>query len=237
MIKKINIQKIRNFTFRFFCILLALILTQLNTPRAFAAVEDFLDKFAANNIMFYNPDECNGEGNNSGSTVLSGADTKEKIWNFFIGKGLNDIQVAGIMGNALGESGAVITAASNGNYWGIFQFSRQYYDKLWADLDAAGLSEYYQNWQKYGTSDESIPQETKDKLLQIQLDYVWDSNDWEWETHIKTTKTVEEAAEAFLVDFERATCQPGQTWCSPIEHYAPNMGATIPRHQGTQAAC
>lgn len=128
MIKKINIQKIKDFTLRFFCILLALILTQLNTPRAFAAVEDFLDKFAANNIMFYNPDECNGEGNNSGSTVLSGADTKEKIWNFFIGKGLNDIQVAGIMGNALGESGAVITAASNGNYWGIFQFSRQYYD-------------------------------------------------------------------------------------------------------------
>ena len=58
MIKRINIQKIKNFTFRFFCILLALILTQLNTPRTFAAVEDFLDKFAANNIMFYNPDEC-----------------------------------------------------------------------------------------------------------------------------------------------------------------------------------
>ena len=56
MRKKINTQKIKNFTLRLFCILLALILTQLNTPRTFAAVEDFLDKFAANNIMFYNPD-------------------------------------------------------------------------------------------------------------------------------------------------------------------------------------
>ena len=81
MLKKINIQKIKNFTLRLFCILLALILTQLNTPRTFAAVEDFLDKFAANNIMFYNPDECNGEGNNSGSTVLSGDTNAEKVWN------------------------------------------------------------------------------------------------------------------------------------------------------------
>ena len=111
MRKKINIQKIKNFTLRLFCILLALILTQLNTPRTFAAVEDFLDKFAANNIMFYNPDECNGEGNNSGSTVLSGDTNAEKVWNYFIGKGLNDMQVAGIMGNAIGESGAVVTRA------------------------------------------------------------------------------------------------------------------------------
>ena len=87
MRKKINTQKIKNFTFRFFCILLALTLTQLNTPRTFAAVEDFLDKFAANNIMFYNPDECNGEGNSSKDycknvfciIVESGSETNENL--------------------------------------------------------------------------------------------------------------------------------------------------------------
>ena len=230
MRKKINTQKIKNFTFRFFCILLALILTQLNTPRTFAAVEDFLDKFAANNIMFYNPDECNGEGNNSGSTVLSGDTNAEKVWNYFIGKGLNDMQVAGIMGNAIGESGAVVTRASNDSYWGVFQFARQYHAKLWKTLDDAGLTEYYTNRAKYGESDESIPAGTRDKILQIQLDYVWEANEGNWTQEIQKSKSIGEATEVFLTLFERAVYNP-DVRCTPILYYEPYKGEL---YQGTE---
>lgn len=39
-----------------------------------------------------------------GSTQLTGSDNAEKIWNFFTGKGLSAVQVAGIMGNLQQES-------------------------------------------------------------------------------------------------------------------------------------
>lgn len=39
------------------------------------------------------------------TTTLSGSDNEEKVWNYFIGKGLNGKQTAGIMGNISQESG------------------------------------------------------------------------------------------------------------------------------------
>jgi lysophospholipase L1-like esterase len=41
----------------------------------------------------------------SSTTTLSGSDNEEKVWNFFKGKGLSDVQIAGIMGNMFAESG------------------------------------------------------------------------------------------------------------------------------------
>ena len=180
--------------------------------------------------MFYNPDECNGEGNNSGSTVLSGDTNAEKVWNYFIGKGLNDMQVAGIMGNAIGESGAVVTRASNDSYWGVFQFARQYHAKLWKTLDDAGLTEYYTNRAKYGESDESIPAGTRDKILQIQLDYVWEANEGNWTQEIQKSKSIGEATEVFLTLFERAVYNP-DVRCTPILYYEPYKGEL---YQGTE---
>ncbi len=46
-------------------ILTASILTLSGTVTTYAADRDFLDKFAANNIMFYDPEECEDERDNS----------------------------------------------------------------------------------------------------------------------------------------------------------------------------
>ena len=56
---------------------------QYVAAKTYNDVEKFIDEFAANNIMFYNPLDCVG-GKSGGSTVLPGNNTKEKMWNYFI---------------------------------------------------------------------------------------------------------------------------------------------------------
>ena len=79
------------------------------TMPAYAEVEDFIDKFAANNIMFYNPEECTGGSSEvstiGGTAVISGSTSEEKIWSGLKSMGRSDEITAGIMGNMQGESG------------------------------------------------------------------------------------------------------------------------------------
>lgn len=50
---------------------------QYVAAKTYNDVEKFIDEFAANNIMFYNPLDCVG-GKSGGNTVLPGNNTKEK---------------------------------------------------------------------------------------------------------------------------------------------------------------
>jgi hypothetical protein len=57
------------------------------------------------------------------STTLSGKNNAEKVWNFFIGQGLNNLQVAAIMGNLQQESGFSPTIVNNSSgAYGIGQW-------------------------------------------------------------------------------------------------------------------
>lgn len=69
----------------------------------------------------------------SGSDVsLIGNDNIERIYNYYIGKGLTKEQAAGVAGNAMAESGGDPTIVSaSGNYLGIFQWDRA---NRWARL-------------------------------------------------------------------------------------------------------
>lgn len=58
-------SKHTNFFVRSACLFLCLLLASSSTIYVYAKDQDFLDKFAANNIMFYNPDECKTERDNS----------------------------------------------------------------------------------------------------------------------------------------------------------------------------
>jgi hypothetical protein len=71
----------------------------------------------------------------SGTIDLVGKDNGEKVWNFFIGKGLSNVQAAGIMGNLQIESGFETTIYFGGNHnpdpskvgdnaWGLGQWKR-----------------------------------------------------------------------------------------------------------------
>lgn len=57
--------KISQIIRRSICLLAAFTIAQINITSVYAATDDFIDKFAANNIMFYNPEECKSERNNS----------------------------------------------------------------------------------------------------------------------------------------------------------------------------
>lgn len=96
-------------------------------PSAYAAVDDFIDKFSANDIMFYDPDEC--EGGSSGGTVtggeavVSGSTAEEKVWSGLKSMGLTDEVTAGIMGNMAHEGNFFNPAQHEGSFqsqWGHF---------------------------------------------------------------------------------------------------------------------
>ncbi len=192
--------------------------------RYYSSVEDFIDTYASNNVMFYNPLECEGADSWVGSTVLAGNDTAEKIWNYFVGKGFNDVATAGLLGNAMAES-SLNPVNSNGSTLGIFQWLGGRRTSLEAKIAEAGLSKYIDG--SYISRPDDIPPADFDKLLQVELDFAMSENDGDWQSIIKQASSVEEAAEIFLVLFERAV--DGE---SAIEYYQPFMGKL---YQGTKA--
>ncbi len=105
---------------------LALIISLPIAP-ASAAVDDFIDKFAANNIMFYDPEECNetayGGAVVGGEAVVSGTTAAEKVWSGLKSMGITDEVAAGIMGNMQHESNSFNPAQHEGsfiNQWDTF---------------------------------------------------------------------------------------------------------------------
>ncbi len=207
--------------------LLILIATIISIP-AYAARpnEDILDMYHKNGIYYYNPDG-NTDTCNTSSTVLSGNDTAEKIWNFFIQQGFLDAQTAGLLGNGMAESSLIVTRSSNGSFWGLFQWGGGRKERLFKKLSEAGLSKY--TTQEYWGVDakNKIPESDYNQILQIELEYTMEEKDLNWQEEIKKANTPELAAEIFLVLFERAT--NGE---SEIIYYAPYSGLL---YQGAKA--
>lgn len=101
----------------------------ISIPPQASALTDF---YSDSEIQFYNPNDCppqqtnppvsSGESatsnvccsNPTSASITSGRDNEEKVWNFFIGKGLTPEQTAGIMGNISQESGFDPTRAQSG---------------------------------------------------------------------------------------------------------------------------
>lgn len=224
---------VKRSAYLFCALFVALVMNNIETYALDPAV---LDMYAQNNIMFYDPDAC-ATGGSSGSTTLAGNNTIEKMWNYYVGKGFNDAQTAGILGNAFVESGFTITRASNSSYWGLFQWYKEYVPKLIQNINDAGLGKYMdsQYWPDGG--DESIPEGDRDALLQILLDYTMDESTWleDWGEIIKQKNgdahEPEYAAEVFLVHYERAIggTEPLLYYNSPLSS-APYQG-TITRRE------
>ncbi|NCC19456.1 hypothetical protein EOM33_00140 [Candidatus Saccharibacteria bacterium] len=75
----------------------------------------YQDAFNANDGIFFDPCDELVCSTTTGSTgTLTGNDNLEKIYNYFLGKGLTDFQAAGIVGNISQESGGDPTIAQTG---------------------------------------------------------------------------------------------------------------------------
>ncbi len=90
------------FLGRGFLIAVALVIS-VPTQTIYAITDELLDKYAANNIMFYDPEDCENNGSGGaivgGEAVVSGSTAAEKIWSGLKSMGLSDEITAGIMGN------------------------------------------------------------------------------------------------------------------------------------------
>lgn len=153
--------------------------------------------------------------------VLSDTEVADKMHDFFAEKGYNDAQIAGIVGNAEVESGLEPSRGVPGGGFGLFQLMDcEQRREMLAAFDAHGVG-------KYATSDywdfEASDFDTRedfDIFMDIMLDYTMNPNDPTWMNEIACTDSPEEAAEVFLVHYERAV-----NGGSPIEYYAPYAGA------------
>lgn len=205
-----------------------LIAVAIITTPTYAALpsDDVLDMFNKNGIYYYNPGG-NEDNCNTSSTTLSGSDTAEKIWNFFIQQGFNDAQVAGLLGNAMAESSLIATASRNGSYFGLFQWGGGRKDKLFKKLQEADLSKYTSSEYWGHDADKKIPAADYDKIIQLELEQTIEEKDLNWQEEIKKANNPELAAEIFLTLFERAVGGD-----SEVLYYAPYAGRL---YQGTKA--
>ncbi|MFV0484969.1 MAG: phage tail tip lysozyme [Candidatus Saccharimonadales bacterium] len=218
----LSISYLKRFVKSGICVFLALFMVV--PAHAALPSDEILDMFDTNGIYYYNPDGDNGCV--STSTTLRGDNVTEKMWNFFIEQGFNDAQVAGILGNAQAESNFGVTRSSTGSYWGVFQWGGGRKDKLFAKIEEAGLGKYLSSEYWPSGADKKIPDADIDKLLQIELEHTMSEEDYDWKNELKKSNTPEEAAEIFLVLFERAV--NGET---EIMYYAPFVGLM---YQGTE---
>lgn len=167
-------------------IIIATVFTSVSTVgQTYAVDKDF---FSGNDILFYDP-SCAYVG----STTLTGNGIKEKIWNFLIQSGLNDVQAAGVMGNMQAESGFIPTrhqsSANNvyanggsGNAWGLVQWDggRRYTDpdkgvlgKLKKDQSAlVKYTDIQYDWHRNKGAQAKIPATDLDALLTFELNYL-----------------------------------------------------------------
>ena len=191
----------------------------INQP-AFAAIpdEDVLDMLDRTNSYYYNPSGSSDLCNNS-STTLAGNDIPEKVWNFFIQNGFTDAQTAGILGNAMAETGIEPTRASGSKFWGLFQWGYERKTAVQNKMREAGLGQYLSEEYWPSGAYKKIPAGDLDRVLQVVLEYTLSETTGHWQEEIKKQTTPEAAAEVFLVLFERAI-----NGNSEILYYAPYRG-------------
>lgn len=129
------------------------------------------------------------------SANVPGGNNAEKVWNFFKSKGLSDIAVAGIMGNAQQESGFRPTAKNgdpnNPNFVGIFQWDNNRSGDRWGNL------------RRWAQSKRLDPFK-----LETQLQFSWheltNSESASLEL-LKKARSPEQAAQIWYDEYERAS--------------------------------
>ena len=110
--------------------IVAFLMTYAPVSSSYALSSSMLDKFASNDIFFYDPSgqDCGGSsvGGNGVVTMLPGNNNKEKIWNWFASAGIAGVSdnasvIAGIIGNLQTESSFNPFVLNQYNCRGLYQ--------------------------------------------------------------------------------------------------------------------
>lgn len=176
------------------------------TPSSAQAPECDEEFYSMNDILFYNPcsgDSCSavagGALTSAGPTSLIGNSNEEKIWNYFIARGLTPVAAAGAMGNMKQESSAFDPWAGEHGSTGSLDKSRLntgFGLIQWTNTDGNtqgrryGVMTYLEsNGVALNASD---PSQT-DKALLYELNYLWDGEykALTWQEQVNAEKGVE----------------------------------------------
>ncbi len=154
----------------------------------------------------------NGGGGCSGGGTVAGNCNEDKVWNFFIGKGLSQVATAGIMGNFQAESHFEPRLVQYGgrNYKG--QVSVQGQPSSLADyLNADGTTGYgIAQWtaigRQTGLHNYATSKKTIDGNLTTQLGWAWTEITSPYFAHVylvlKTSKNIAEINSVFGHEYE-----------------------------------
>ena len=180
----------------------AFLLALIMTGRAIALSEADLERWAANNIMFYNPSKQKKCGDATQTAAqVEGSEISEKIWNALKSLNVTDEVAAGIMGNMSAESGLNPARHETSKYkkhWrmdlgsnkqysygiGLIQWSFGRRIKLYNYIKehSNGLEEtFLNNPETYGlirgvkfleTAKENDLEQEADQLIALEIDYL-----------------------------------------------------------------
>jgi len=144
-------------------------------------------------------------GGPSGSTVLTGSDNAQKIFNYFIGQGLTPIQTAGIMGNLKAESGFRPDIIQGG--------ATAAPDYTPVNGVGFGLAQWTFTGRQQPLVDFAKSQSKPVTDLGVQLDYIWQELNTGYKKSVfdplKASSTLEEATYLILEKYEIPADIPG----------------------------
>lgn len=163
--------------------------------------------YSSNDVLFFNPciaNSCsaaNGGGalNSEGPTALIGATNEEKVWNYFIARGLTPVAAAGAMGNMqqessqfdpwAGEHGSTgsLDKSRMGTGFGLIQWTNTGGN---AQGRRYGVMKYLEdNGVILNASDPT----QLDKALLYELNYLWDGeyNSLTWQEQVNAEEKIE----------------------------------------------
>ncbi len=163
--------------------------------------------YSSNDVLFYNPciaNSCSsanagGALSSAGPTALIGESNEEKVWNYFIARGLTPVAAAGAMGNMqqessnfdpwAGEHGSTgnLDKSRMGTGFGLIQWTNTGGD---AQGRRYGVMKYLED--NGVTLNASDPAQL-DKALLYELNYLWDGEykSLTWQEQVNAEEKIE----------------------------------------------
>lgn len=149
---------------------------------------------------------------------LNGKNNEEKIWNYLRGKGLSDFGVAGLMGNLYAESALQPNNLQNTYEKKLGYTDDEYvkavdsgaYSNFVHDSAGFGLAQWTFWSRKQGLYDFAKSNSKSIGDLEMQLDYLYKELSENFKSvlsTLKTAKTILEASNSVLLNFERPANQ------------------------------